>query len=134
MTLQASLYALGVAVLAFAQPAWADTSLAPCFSGYQPARAAPYHVNHWAGQGSHSVLAGARVFFRAEPALTAEWLHHRLDQRRAEKRATSHCPLDVSGARLRVTSAGPGFWVTVSAKPGVHAREVWRRAQALIAD
>lgn len=132
MKLHGCFCALGIALVAFARPVHAETAAEACFAQYQPDRAVPYHVERWAGQGSHSVLAGARVFFWAEPALTAEWLHYRLDQRRAGKRATSDCPLDVAGAKLRVSSAGPGFWVTISAGPGVAARDVLRRSEALL--
>lgn len=109
----------------------AESRQAECFANHAPARAMPHHVQKWAGQGAYSALAGARVFFWAEPGLTGEWLHRQLAARAAEQRNESRCPLDVPGVSIRVQSAGPGFWLEISASEAGPAADVLRRAQAI---
>jgi len=110
----------------------AESPRAECFARHEPARALPYHVDKWVGQGTHSTLVGARVFLWAEPGLTREWLHRQLAERAAQPRGNAQCPLDVPGVRIQVESAGPGFWLNISADEGRPAAEVLRRAQAII--
>jgi len=110
----------------------AEAPRSECFAQHAPIRALPYETEKWVGQGRNSVLAGARVFFWAEPGLTKEWLQYQLAQRVAARRATSSCPLDVSGVAISVVSAGPGFWLEIHARETSDAKEVVRRAQALI--
>jgi hypothetical protein len=109
----------------------AESPRADCFAQHAPARAVPYHVDKWVGQGTYLTLVGARVFFWAEPGLTREWLHRQLAERAAQPRNDSRCPLDVPGVRIHVQSAGPGFWLDISADEGRPAAEVLRRAQAI---
>jgi hypothetical protein len=81
-----------------------------------------------------SQLAGARIYVRAQPTLTPEWLervfgchiaHH------ASCPAGESCPLDVGRVRLDVRSTGPGYVVTVQAAGPESGAEVLRRARAL---
>ena len=133
MSLRSIFYGLAfTATVSHAGLARADDTQSACFATHTPVRALPYTINRWAGQGSYEVLAGARVFFWAEPGLTKEWLHYQLARRVAERHATNSCPLDVSGVKIAVVSSGPGFWLEISAPDTSDARRVLSRAQALI--
>ncbi len=121
-----------ISAASVAASAHAESPGAACFAQHEPARVQPHRVEKWAGQGPHLALAGARVFFWAEPGMTGEWLYHQLAQRLAEGHATNECPLDVPGVRIRVRSAGPGFWLEITASEGNRAGEVLRRAQVLV--
>jgi len=133
MSLRSVLSALVfIAAASSSEEARAESARAECFARHEPARALPYRVDKWVGQATYSTLAGARVFFWAEPGLTGEWLHRQLAQRIAERRNNGECPLDVPGVRIHVQSAGPGFWLDIGADEGGPAAEVLRRARALI--
>jgi hypothetical protein len=116
----------------FPGAARADSPRATCFAKHVPTRVLPYRSEKWVGQAAHTALAGVRVFIWAEPGLTGEWLHYQLAQRLAQRGASGDCPLDVPGVSIRVLSAGPGFWLDISAKEGAQAEEVLRRARAII--
>lgn len=109
----------------------AEPSRPTCFSDFKPTRVMAYEVERIGDYRTHAVshvLAGASVFIPAQPALTAEWLHHQLDANRAHGADASDCPLDVRGANMSVRSGGPGFWVTISTPNRRSAEEVLRRA------
>jgi hypothetical protein len=72
-------------------------------------------------------LVGARLYVRAAPALTAEWLSRVLACQIA-KRAPGPALVEVD-----VTSAGSAFDVMITARDADAAREVLRRARALAA-
>jgi phosphoserine phosphatase len=93
----------------------------------------PYQVLERQGRGSVYRLAGAEVFVRAEPGLTAEWLQLTIERHLAQMQAghMAGCALDLDGVRVQVDSAGPGFAVKIIAKNPSQAKEVLRRAQLL---
>jgi len=93
----------------------------------------PYRIVRQYGRASNQELAGAQVLIQAEPGLTAEWLQLTIQQHLA-KMQTEHmgdCPLDMSGVRVQVDSAGAGFAVKIIAKDPAQAKEVLRRAELL---
>jgi hypothetical protein len=81
-----------------------------------------------AGDGSYTSLVGAQLF-AAEQGLTAEWLNYQYRQRLAQRQASDDCPLDLAGLNVSVLSAGPGFWVQLSASDENTAKEVLRRSR-----
>lgn len=117
--------------VAAAEPQSAGAGENPCFAEHEVTKVVPHHKAVAAGQGSYRALAGARAYVPAKPGLTGEWLHAQLERRSSAPRAGTECPLDVPGVSIDVRSAGPGFWVSLSADDTKHAKEVLRRAQTL---
>lgn len=93
----------------------------------------PYQVVERQGRGSVTRLAGAQVFVRAEPGLTAQWLQLTVERHLAQMKGAhmGDCALDLSGVRVQVDSAGPGFAVKIIASSPSQAKEVLRRAELL---
>ena len=90
------------------------------------------------GKSSTQKAVGETVVFRAVPGMTAEWLQRVVDCHLARAAAVGHdmpemgyCPLMVKGVKAKVTSAGNGFAVSVSADDAATVTEIKRRAQAL---
>jgi hypothetical protein len=90
------------------------------------------------GKGSAQREVGATVVFRAVPAMTAEWLQRVVDCHLARAAAVGHdmpemsyCPLMPKGVKAKVTSAGNGFAVNLSAEDAATVAEIKRRARAL---
>ena len=69
-------------------------------------------------------LAGAEVFVQAEPGLTAQWLQLTVEQHlgRMKGMHMGDCALDLSGVRVQVDSAGPGFAVKIIANSASQAK------------
>ena len=110
----------------------ADTqSTGACFAEHTVTKVVPHHTTVPSGQGTYDRLAGARAYVPAKPGLTGEWLHAQLERRSSTPQQNSNCPLDIPGVDISVRSAGPGFWVSLSAKDATDAKEVLRRAQTL---
>jgi hypothetical protein len=120
----------GIAAANTSTPA-ASTSAAECFANNPVTKVVPHHASVLAGQGTHEQLVGARAYVPAKPGLTGEWLHAQLARRASAPQGGTSCPLDVPGLDISVRSAGPGFWVSLSAPDASGAREVLRRAQTL---
>jgi hypothetical protein len=90
------------------------------------------------GKGSTKKEVGATVVFRAVPGMSAEWLQRVVDCHLARASAAGHdmpemsyCPLMPKGVKAKVTSAGNGFAVNVSADDAATVAEIKKRAQAL---
>jgi hypothetical protein len=91
-----------------------------------------------AGKSSTKKEVGATVVFRAVPGMTAEWLQRVVDCHLARAAAVGHdmpemsyCPLMPKGVKAKVTSAGNGFAVNLSADDAATVAEIKKRAQAL---
>lgn len=85
-------------------------------------------------------LRGAVIEFRAVPGLTAEWLQRSMNCHQARSAVLGYdqpemafCPLALKGVTARVRSGGDRFLVEVESSDSAVAEEVWRRAQALVA-
>jgi hypothetical protein len=82
--------------------------------------------------------AGARVLLAAGPGVTAEWLerigecHIAQNAARGYPQGAAPSPLDVKGAAVRVSSVGDGFAVDITSYNWKAAREILRRARALL--
>jgi hypothetical protein len=83
---------------------------------------------------------GVTIVFRAVQGMTAEWLQRVVDCHLARAAAVGHampemsyCPLVPKGVEAKVTSAGNGFAVNISAADQATIDEIKRRAQALLA-
>jgi hypothetical protein len=90
------------------------------------------------GKSSTQKEVGATVVFRAVPGMTAEWLQRVVDCHVARAAAVGHdmpemsyCPLMPKGVKAKVTSAGNGFAVNLSADDAATIAEIKKRAQAL---
>jgi hypothetical protein len=91
-----------------------------------------------AGKSSTHKEVGATVVFRAVPGMTAEWLQRVVDCHLTRAAAVGHdmpemsyCPLMPKGVKAKVTSAGNGFAVNLSADDAATIAEIKKRAQAL---
>jgi hypothetical protein len=98
---------------------------------------APSYV-HVSGKNPGDHLAGATVFFRAVPGLTAEYLQRVINCHIARNNALgndvpemAYCPLTLKGVSATVKSASDGFAVDITAQNDATAREILRRAEAL---
>jgi hypothetical protein len=91
------------------------------------------------GKSSTQKDVGATVVFRAVPGMTAEWLQRVVDCHLARAGAVGHdmpemsyCPLMPKGVKAKVTSAGNGFAVNLSADDAATVAEIKKRTQALV--
>jgi hypothetical protein len=99
----------------------------------------PYVVTPTGTKNPVPSTRGAVVTFRAVQGMNAEWLQRIVDCHLARNAALGfevpempYCPLAVKGARAKVASTGNGFAVTVESDDPVAAKEILRRAQALV--
>jgi len=94
----------------------------------------PYNVDEHIGRATIERLRGAQLYIQAEQGLTAEWLRLTLQRHISQMSATAmtDCPLDVKDIHVSVESAGPGFWIKITANSGDQAQEILRRAQRLV--
>lgn len=83
---------------------------------------------------------GADVTFRAVPGMTVEWLQRIVDCHIARAAAVgnampemSYCPLMPKDVTAKVTSTGSGFTVAVTSTNPDSAKEILKRANALVA-
>jgi hypothetical protein len=83
---------------------------------------------------------GADIVFKAVPGLTAEWLQRVADCHVARASAVGHtmpemdyCPLVLKNVSAKVSSTGTGFAVAVTSDNPETAKEIIRRADALVA-
>jgi hypothetical protein len=86
-------------------------------------------------------LMGAVVRFRAVPGLTAAWLQLVLNCHVARNQSLGHpsadplnAPLVPEGAVAKVSISGDGFAVAIRSEDPAIARDVFARAQRLLAD
>jgi hypothetical protein len=96
---------------------------------YAPAAVRPHYESTDAptdGPAIAPALRGADVFVAARPGLTAEWLWHELRSRPGDAQT---CATGVAGADIRVTSAGPGFVVTIRGGDDVSGQQILRLAR-----
>ena len=84
--------------------------------------------------------AGAIITFRATQGMTAQWLQRLVDCHLARSAAMGHevpemeyCPLMPKNVKARVTTEGAGFIVEVRSDDSESAKEILKRAQALVA-
>jgi hypothetical protein len=90
------------------------------------------------GRSSSPKVVGATVVFRAVPGMTAEWLQRVVDCHLARAAAVGHempemdyCPLELKGAKAKVSSVGNGFAVNISSDDDATVQEIKKRAFAL---
>ena len=105
-----------VGTLAGAAAASRPETSEACFADNSVVKVVPHRAPIPSGQGSYDRLVGARAYVPAKPGLTGEWLHAQLARRSAAPQQGTECPLDVPGVAISVTSAGPGFWVSLAAR------------------
>jgi hypothetical protein len=107
-----------------------------CLLGtFKVTQVASLYAPQVAGRAGAERFTGAQVFLPAQPGLTAEWIaanisRHTASEARSE--GASNCPLDVSGASVKVASGGTGFWVQIAADDADAAKEILNRARNLV--
>jgi hypothetical protein len=86
-----------------------------------------------------AVLGGAVISFRAVPGMTAQWLKRVIDCHIARSAALGHnvpempyCPLVPKDVTATVTATDKGFAVALESKDADVAREILKRANALV--
>ena len=84
-------------------------------------------------------LEGTTITFRAMPGMTAQWLQRVVDCHIARNASLGHdvpemlyCPLVPKNVTAMVTATDKGFAVAVRSKDAEVAREILRRANALV--
>jgi hypothetical protein len=126
---------LGLVSLGSASPASAasGTCSAPFDNPANITSVRPFKVIETNLRRSWTRLDGAVITVAAQPGMTREWLQRLVDD--PALAAQPGCPLAVSGATARVTSAGSGFAITVrqgdKIKDKGTAQEILHRAEAL---
>jgi hypothetical protein len=90
------------------------------------------------GKGTVSRKAGARVIFRANQGMTAEWLQRLVDCHLARAAAAGHdmpemdyCPLMLKGVTAQVSSVGDGFAVDLRSNDPATQDAIVKRVTAL---
>jgi hypothetical protein len=99
----------------------------------------PLNTVSASGKASSSKMIGATVVFRALPGMTAPWLQRVIDCHVARNAALGHdvpempyCPLVPKNVSAHVAETNAGLAVAVRSDDSDSAREVLRRAQALV--
>lgn len=115
-----------------------DRDISPFYHREDIQSVTPYTENVKSGKGSVSKVVGSAVVFRALPGMTAEWLQRVVDCHLARAAAMGHdmpemdyCPLELKGVKAKVTSAGNGFAISVSANDDATVAEIEKRAESL---
>lgn len=95
----------------------------------------PYRVTETNLKHTWTKLEGAVVNVRPAPGVTREWLQHEVEDHMGRMAGTpmNDCPLSVAGAAADVSSTGDGFAITIHSKDRDTAKEILRRASALVA-
>lgn len=83
--------------------------------------------------------AGALITFRATQGMTAQWLQHIVDCHLARSAAMgyevpemTYCPLMTKNTTAKVNAEAAGFSVEVRSDDAGSAKEIFKRAQALV--
>jgi hypothetical protein len=100
-----------------AQAAAPASESQPCvFETYTPEAIAAYYVDDAAWYGSDKTLRGVQLYIPAREGLTKEWLELSVLRAFASPAevAGQSCRPEVSKVEVSVSSAGPGFWVSLS--------------------
>lgn len=115
-----------------------DRDISPFYHREDIQSVSTYSENVKSGKGSVAKVVGATVMFRALPGMTAEWLQRVVDCHLARAAAAGHempemdyCPLELKGVKAKVTSAGNGFAVNISADDDNTVEQIKKRALAL---
>jgi hypothetical protein len=109
---------LSAFAVAPAQAAAPNSEAQPCvFETYTPEAIAAYYVDDPAWYSSDKTLRGVQLYIAAREGLTKEWLELSVLRAFASPAevAGQSCRPDVKKVEVSVTSAGPGFWVSLSA-------------------
>jgi hypothetical protein len=117
-----------------------DRDMSPFDHREDVTNVAPYNMPEQGGPASKqqkTKLSGAVVTFRAVQGMTGEWFQRIVDCHIARSASQGNempemasCPLNVKGAKAKVSSAGNGFAVTVESDDPATAKEILKRAQA----
>lgn len=93
----------------------------------------PFSSEENYGLGGYTVLKGAQFYVTAKQGLTAEWVNlvvsHELERLQAS--ADPVCRPNVKNVQVQVTSAGPGFWVFLSANDESSAKRLLSWAKTI---
>jgi hypothetical protein len=107
----------------------------PCvFETYTPQAIAAYYVDDPAWYSTDKTLRGVQLYIPAREGLTKEWLELSVLRTFASPAnvAGQSCRPDVSKVEVSVSSAGPGFWVSLSALRPRSAEALLKWAKANI--
>lgn len=117
----------------------ADRDVSPFAHRDDIAGVEPLYTGVVSGKSLYTRLRGATITFRAVPGMSAEWLQRIVDCHIARNAVLGHdapdmsfCPLQPNGVTAQVTPTAGGFAVAVMSDDPDAAREVLRRAQALV--
>jgi hypothetical protein len=119
----------GSALAAPEAPAAKDACI---FSRYQASTVAPFNGEENYGYGSYTSLKGAQVFVPAREGLTEQWLAREVQGALASDTMAS-CQPTVRNVQVHVVSAGPGFWVQLSAADQEQGKALLQWARGLVA-
>jgi len=118
----------------------ADRDVSPFYHRDDITSVTPLERTVRQGKQSTGIPSGAAIAFRAVPMLTTEWLQHEVNCHLARAAAVgfempemSYCPLMLKGVKADVSSVGDKFVVQVVSDDAETAKEIQKRAQALMA-
>lgn len=116
-----------------------DRDMSPFSHREDIASVSEHVVESQVGKIKGKKTTGADVVFRAVPGMTAEWLQRIVDCHIARASAVgnempemTYCPLVLKNVSAKVTSTGTGFDVAVTSDDPDTAKEIVRRAKALV--
>ncbi|HKY36698.1 MAG TPA: hypothetical protein VJN18_12200 [Polyangiaceae bacterium] len=116
-----------------------DRDISPFYHREDIQSVSPLTETVKSGKATTQKEVGATIVFRATPGMTAEWLQRVADCHLARASSVGHempemsyCPLVLKGAKAKVTSAGNGFAINVSADDPATVAEIKKRAQAFV--
>jgi hypothetical protein len=100
-------------------------------------RVEPLYEQTLGSRGPNVRLRGATIYLRATPGATAPWIGrllqcHLLRHERGGSCTTVECALERPGTGAEVSSTPMGFAIAVRASDADSAREVLKRAEALV--
>jgi hypothetical protein len=125
--------AAAAAVALFTSSVHASPAVQPAscvFDRYAAVAVSAFETEENVGYGSHSVLRGAQLYVPAKEGLTAEWLAANVQRSLSNK--SSSCQPEVRDVKVSVVSAGPGFWVFLSASDARAAAKLLKWAQTVV--
>jgi hypothetical protein len=106
------------------------------FEKYAVSSVAPFRAEENFGYGSYTTLRGAQLFVPAREGLTAEWLQLSVEQSLAKQAGVANgstaCQPVVPAVQVHVVSAGPGFWVQLSAADERSAEALLKWAKTIV--
>ena len=119
---------LSFASIAYASPVPGSNANVCVFDKYGATAVSAYRTEEDLGYVSYTMLRGAQLYVPAKEGLTAEWLAANVQR----SLSSGACQPDVRDVKVAVVTAGPGFWVFLSAKDERAAASLLRWTKSVV--